>query len=232
MQLNNGWMQLFDQVLIFFSGLAHCGVFQQRYVNPILFGDHAVAHFKGKTTLCRSCTAWITLRLFITSILQWQHDRGPCGFVHTDLMDNADNDGNLAHRDLECCRQYICWPGTSLRTLSSHRSIPLFQRVFIINNGINKKKTKNIQCRSHALRWFTCPACLSVLQTEAPLLIRPYLKDMTKSEIHAVMVGGFATIAGSVMGAFISFGVRYEWDIVPHCMNFLQKNMLTYFPIQ
>ncbi|KAJ8003280.1 hypothetical protein DPEC_G00167780 [Dallia pectoralis] len=44
-------------------------------------------------------------------------------------------------------------------------------------------------------------------QTEAPLLIRPYLENMTKSEIHAVMVGGFATIAGSVMGAFISFGI-------------------------
>ncbi|KAF7651015.1 hypothetical protein LDENG_00117410 [Lucifuga dentata] len=44
-------------------------------------------------------------------------------------------------------------------------------------------------------------------QTEAPLLIRPYLNDMTKSEIHAVMTGGFATIAGSVMGAFISFGI-------------------------
>ncbi|XP_034391283.1 sodium/nucleoside cotransporter 1 [Cyclopterus lumpus] len=44
-------------------------------------------------------------------------------------------------------------------------------------------------------------------QTEAPLLIRPYLKNMTKSEIHAVMTGGFATIAGSVLGAFISFGI-------------------------
>ncbi|XP_044048015.1 sodium/nucleoside cotransporter 1 [Siniperca chuatsi] len=44
-------------------------------------------------------------------------------------------------------------------------------------------------------------------QTEAPLLIRPYLKDMTKSEIHSVLTGGFATIAGSVMGAFISFGI-------------------------
>ncbi|XP_070828011.1 sodium/nucleoside cotransporter 1 [Chaetodon trifascialis] len=44
-------------------------------------------------------------------------------------------------------------------------------------------------------------------QSEAPLLIRPYLKDMTKSEIHAVLTGGFATIAGSVMGAFISFGI-------------------------
>lgn len=49
-------------------------------------------------------------------------------------------------------------------------------------------------------------------QTEAPLLISPYLSDMTKSEIHTVMTGGFATIAGSVMGAFISFGVR--WSMV------------------
>ncbi|XP_056425279.1 sodium/nucleoside cotransporter 2 [Hyla sarda] len=44
-------------------------------------------------------------------------------------------------------------------------------------------------------------------QTEAPLLIRPYLPHMTKSEIHAVMTGGFGTIAGSVMGAYISFGI-------------------------
>ena len=35
-------------------------------------------------------------------------------------------------------------------------------------------------------------------QTEAPLLIKPYLGRMTKSEIHAVMTGGFATIAGTV----------------------------------
>eukprot|EP00062_Callorhinchus_milii_P020782 gi/632976858/ref/XP_007905023.1/ PREDICTED: solute carrier family 28 member 3 [Callorhinchus milii] len=43
--------------------------------------------------------------------------------------------------------------------------------------------------------------------TETPLLIRPYLSDLTKSEIHAVMTGGFATIAGTVFGIFISFGV-------------------------
>ncbi|XP_057278081.1 sodium/nucleoside cotransporter 1-like isoform X6 [Pezoporus wallicus] len=44
-------------------------------------------------------------------------------------------------------------------------------------------------------------------QTEAPLLIRPYLADMTHSEIHTVMTGGFSTIAGSVMGAYISLGI-------------------------
>uniref|UniRef100_A0A9L0TI43 Solute carrier family 28 member 1 n=1 Tax=Equus caballus TaxID=9796 RepID=A0A9L0TI43_HORSE len=49
-----------------------------------------------------------------------------------------------------------------------------------------------------------------VSQTEAPLLIRPYLADMTLSEIHVVMTGGYATIAGSLLGAYISFGVRAE----------------------
>ncbi|XP_030843617.1 solute carrier family 28 member 3 [Strongylocentrotus purpuratus] len=43
--------------------------------------------------------------------------------------------------------------------------------------------------------------------TEAPLLIKPYLKDMTRSEIHAVMTGGFATVAGSTLGAYILYGI-------------------------
>lgn len=42
-------------------------------------------------------------------------------------------------------------------------------------------------------------------QTEAPLIIRPYLPRMTQSEIMAVMTGGFATIAGGVMAAYIGF---------------------------
>lgn len=44
-------------------------------------------------------------------------------------------------------------------------------------------------------------------QTEAPLLVRPFLHLLTVSELHAVMTGGFATIAGSVMAAYIHFGV-------------------------
>jgi len=42
-------------------------------------------------------------------------------------------------------------------------------------------------------------------QTESPLLIRPYLEKMTKSEVLCVMVGGMATIAGGVMAAYIGF---------------------------
>jgi CNT family concentrative nucleoside transporter len=48
-------------------------------------------------------------------------------------------------------------------------------------------------------------ANIFVGQTEAPLLIRPYLAGMTRSELLCVMVGGMATIAGAVMVAYISF---------------------------
>ena len=42
-------------------------------------------------------------------------------------------------------------------------------------------------------------------QTEAPLLIKAYLEKMNRSELFLVMLGGMATVAGSVMGAYIGF---------------------------
>ncbi len=42
-------------------------------------------------------------------------------------------------------------------------------------------------------------------QTEAPLLVKPYLEKMTKSELLSLMVGGMATIAGGVLAAYIGF---------------------------
>jgi len=49
----------------------------------------------------------------------------------------------------------------------------------------------------------SCTANIFVGQTEAPLMIKPYVKGMTKSEILTIMVGGMATIAGGVMAAYI-----------------------------
>lgn len=45
-------------------------------------------------------------------------------------------------------------------------------------------------------------------QTEAPLVIRPYISSMTMSELNAVMVGGFATMAGGVLGGLSSMGIN------------------------
>ena len=56
-------------------------------------------------------------------------------------------------------------------------------------------------------------------QTESPLLIKPYVKSMTMSELHAVMTGGFATIAGGVLAAYVSFGVPAEHLIAASVMS-------------
>lgn len=44
-------------------------------------------------------------------------------------------------------------------------------------------------------------------QSEAPLVVKPWLKKMTRSELMALMTGGMATIAGGVMAAYVSFGI-------------------------
>jgi CNT family concentrative nucleoside transporter len=44
-------------------------------------------------------------------------------------------------------------------------------------------------------------------QTEAPLVIKPYLATMTRSELLALMTGGMATIAGGVLAAYVAFGI-------------------------
>ncbi|MEM9411656.1 MAG: nucleoside transporter C-terminal domain-containing protein [Planctomycetota bacterium] len=43
--------------------------------------------------------------------------------------------------------------------------------------------------------------------TEAPLVVKPYIAGMTRSELNAMMVGGFATITGGLMAIFVNIGV-------------------------
>ncbi len=57
---------------------------------------------------------------------------------------------------------------------------------------------------------FSAAANIFVGQTEAPLVIRPYLPKMTSSELFAVMVGGLASIAGSVLVGYSEMGARMD----------------------
>ena len=54
-------------------------------------------------------------------------------------------------------------------------------------------------------------ANIFVGQTEAPLVVKPYIPHMTKSELFAIMVGGLASIAGSVLAAYAELGVKLEY---------------------
>jgi CNT family concentrative nucleoside transporter len=75
---------------------------------------------------------------------------------------------------------------------------------------------KVIEALSRFMRWtigtsgaetLSCTANVFVGQTEAPLLIKPFLAGMTRSELLTIMVGGFATIAGGVLAGYIAMGV-------------------------
>ncbi len=56
-------------------------------------------------------------------------------------------------------------------------------------------------------------------QTEAPLLVKPYVQDMTRSELMAVMTGGMATVAGGVMAAYVQLLSARVPDIAGHLIT-------------
>ena len=61
-------------------------------------------------------------------------------------------------------------------------------------------------------------ANIFVGQTEAPLVVRPYIRNMTQSELFAIMAGGTASIAGSVMAGYAGMGVPLTYLIAASFM--------------
>ncbi len=61
-------------------------------------------------------------------------------------------------------------------------------------------------------------ANIFVGSTEAPLAVRPFIPTMTRSELFAVMVGGLATIAGSVMAGYASMGIELKYLVAASFM--------------
>ncbi len=62
-------------------------------------------------------------------------------------------------------------------------------------------------------------------QTEAPLLIKPFVNSMTRSELMTVMVGGFATVAGGVLAAYVGLLQGYFPGIAAHLLAASVMNM-------
>ena len=61
-------------------------------------------------------------------------------------------------------------------------------------------------------------ANIFVGQTEAPLVIRPYIANMTKSELFAIMVGGLASVAGAVLAGYAGLGIDLKYLIAASFM--------------
>ena len=89
---------------------------------------------------------------------------------------------------------------SSLMSILYHLGV--MQRVVIFAAKIMQKTLRTSGAES-----LSAAANIFVGMTEAPLMIRPYVGAMTMSELMAVMVGGFATIAGGVMAAYVAMGI-------------------------
>jgi CNT family concentrative nucleoside transporter len=73
-------------------------------------------------------------------------------------------------------------------------------------------------------------ANIFVGQTEAPLIVRPYITNMTRSELFAIMVGGMSTVAGSVLAGYVLPGVEIQYLLAASFMaapgGFLMAKLL------
>ncbi len=82
----------------------------------------------------------------------------------------------------------------------------------IIGGGLQKALgTSKAESMSAAANIF-------VGQTEAPLVVRPYIERMTNSELFSIMCGGLASIAGSVLAGYASMGVPLEYLVAASFM--------------
>ncbi|MCW4149243.1 NupC/NupG family nucleoside CNT transporter [Halomonas sp. 18H] len=61
-------------------------------------------------------------------------------------------------------------------------------------------------------------ANIFVGQTEAPLVVRPFINRMTKSQLFAVMCGGLASVAGSVLAGYAALGIPMEYLVAASFM--------------
>ncbi|MDI7688115.1 NupC/NupG family nucleoside CNT transporter [Cronobacter malonaticus] len=89
----------------------------------------------------------------------------------------------------------------------------IMQLVIRLLGGALRKVLKTSRTES-----LSATANIFVGQTEAPLVVRPYIATMTRSELFAVMCGGLASVAGSVLAGYAQMGVPLEYLIAASFM--------------
>jgi concentrative nucleoside transporter, CNT family len=98
---------------------------------------------------------------------------------------------------------------SSLMTVGYH--VGVMQRIVNVFAVIMQKTMK-----CSGAETLSTAANIFVGQTEAPLVVKPYINDMTRSELLAVMAGGFANTAGGVLAAYVGMLHQHFPDIAGH----------------
>ena len=89
----------------------------------------------------------------------------------------------------------------------------IMQWVIKIIGGALQKLLKTSKPES-----LSATANIFVGQTEAPLIVRPYIAKMTQSELFAIMVGGLASVAGSILAGYAGLGIELKYLIAASFM--------------
>jgi len=82
----------------------------------------------------------------------------------------------------------------------------IMQGVILVFGGALRKTLGTSRAES-----LSAASNIFVGQTEAPLVVKPYISKMTSSELFAVMVGGLASVAGSVLAGYAAMGVEMKY---------------------
>lgn len=72
---------------------------------------------------------------------------------------------------------------------------------------------------THKVESLNAAANVFIGQTEAPLTVRPYLKNLTDAQLFAIMVSGMASVAGTVMAAYAQMGIRVDYLLAASFMS-------------
>ena len=125
--------------------------------------------------------------------------------------------GNLVNTEYFFTGETSTWPGFGFQFAFKVLPTIIFFGGFMSVLYYLGIMQRVILALSRFMRWtigtsgvetLSCTANIFVGQTEAPLLIKPFLPEMTTSELLTIMVGGFATIAGGVLAGYIAMGIN------------------------
>lgn len=144
----------------------------------------------------------------ITTVLSFQTDGAK--FVFGNLGVPAGQDGSLGFFFAFQVLPTIVFFSALMSILYY---LGLMQRVVLFFARIMAKT-----CGTSGAESLSASANIFVGQTEAPLLIRPYVETMTRSELMCVMTGGMATVAGGVMAAYVLMLQKSFPDIGGHLL--------------
>ncbi|MEM7584342.1 MAG: nucleoside transporter C-terminal domain-containing protein [Acidobacteriota bacterium] len=135
--------------------------------------------------------------------------------------------GNLADPD-HFYPTAASWPGFGFQFAFYLLPVIIFFAAFmsvLYYFGIMQRVIEGV---SRFMRWtigtsgvetLSCSANMFIGQTEAPLLVRPYLATTTRSELLTIMVGGFSTVAGSGLAVYAAMGMPAEHLLAASIMS-------------